>query len=48
MRRFAPIRQQVGAHHRSGRQRDGERNHDGDRQGHRELAEQPTDNATHQ
>ncbi|MGY3540201.1 hypothetical protein ACVIIY_004421 [Bradyrhizobium sp. USDA 4515] len=40
--------EQHGAHHRRGRQRDRERDQDRDRDHHRELAEQPPDDAGHQ
>ena len=40
--------QDVGAHHRRGGERDHHRDQDGDRQRHRELAEQPADDAAHQ
>ena len=48
MRLFAPIGEQISAHHRGRRQRDGQRDHDRDRQGHREFTEQPSDDAAHQ
>ncbi len=45
---FARVTEHISAHHRRRRQRDAQRNHDRDRQGHRKFAEQPPDNAAHQ
>jgi hypothetical protein len=43
-----PMADDVGAHHGRRRQRDGQRNGNGDRQRHGEFAEQPSDDAAHE